>query len=228
MIVAGLAKSSLIDYPDHIACVLFTPGCNFDCFYCHNRTLIDGSHTELNQDDIKSFLRKRVGQLDGVVITGGEPTLQTDLPDFLSELKQLGYKVKLDTNGSSPEIVKTILIAELADYFAVDYKAPSDRYQEICGSGADAVKVLQTIRFLSDTRAAFEVRTTVIPQLDENDLVKMAQELPRLPRYALNRYRKPEVFLPCDTERIEAPPYTAGQIKAFTDKLRKWQPNVIS
>ena len=228
MTVAGIVKSSLIDYPGLIACVLFTPGCNYDCFYCQNRPLINGSYTVLNLDDIRDFLKKRVGQLDAVVLTGGEPTLRPDLTDFLGELKHLGYKVKLDTNGSIPSVVEKVLQSGLADYFAVDYKAPSNRYKELCGNAADADKVLGTIRLLKDFGADFEVRTTVIPQLGEADLIKMTQELPLLPRFMLNRYRKPEVYLPRDAAKVSAPPYTQEQIQAFAETLRKWQPNVLS
>lgn len=226
MTVAGIVKSSLIDYPGLISCVLFTPGCNFDCFYCHNRTLIDESRTAIKLDEIRRFLKKRIGKLDGVVVTGGEPTLQPNLIDFLGELKHLGYKVKLDTNGSWPDIIERVCLSGLADYFAVDYKAPASRYKDICKGVADADKVLETIRCLCDRGEDFEVRTTVIPQLCEEDLVKMAQELPPLPRYVLNRYRKPEVFLPGDAEKVNMTPYTPEQIKAFAETIRNYQPNV--
>ena len=181
MTVAGIVKSSLIDFPGLVSCVLFTPGCNYDCFYCQNRPLIGGPWTPLDQSELWDFLNRRVGQLDGVVVTGGEPTLQPDLTDFLEALKRLGYKVKLDTNGSSPDVVGKILGSGLADYFAVDYKAPAVRYGEICGGAADAADVLETIRLLKDRGADFEARTTVIPQLGEVDLIQMARELPEVP-----------------------------------------------
>ncbi len=229
MTVAGIVKSSFIDYPDLISCVLFLPGCNYDCFYCQNRPLVDGPYTELNLQEIWDFLKKRTGQLDGVVVTGGEPTLRPDLTGFLGDLKRLGYKVKLDTNGSTPGIVEAVLRSGLADYFAVDYKAPAERYKEICGPAADAEKVLQTIRLLAgQTAAGFQVRTTVVPQLSEDDLIKMAQELPLLPHWVLNRYRKPEMFLPRDAEKVCAAPHTPEQIRAFTETLRQWQENVSS
>jgi pyruvate formate lyase activating enzyme len=227
MTIAGIVKSSLIDYPGQIACVLFTPGCNYDCFYCQNRPLVDGPYTALDETELWDFLKRRAGQLDGVVVTGGEPTLWPDLADFLGRLKALGYRVKLDTNGSSPGVVENVFRRGLADTFAVDYKAPAARYKEICGETADAEKVLQTIRFLLDSGADFEVRTTVIPQLGEADLVQMARELPLLPRWTLNRFRKPETYLPRDAARVSVPPYTAQQISALAETLRSCQPNVI-
>jgi len=227
MIIAGMVKSSLVDFPDCISCILFTPGCNFDCFYCHNRQLIDGTYQVIKMSTVWDFLRKRVGQLDGVVLTGGEPTLQSDLLPFIKEIKKFGYKVKLDTNGSSPQVIEEVLDNNLGDYFAVDYKAPSNRYQEICRGAADAEKVLHTIMTLLDHRANFEVRTTVFPQLTEKDLLQMAKELPVVPRYSLNRYRAPDKFLHTDKAKVMKKPYSEEMIAAFTERLHAIQPNVM-
>jgi pyruvate formate lyase activating enzyme len=226
MIIAGIVKSSLVDFPGLVSCVLFTPGCNFDCFYCHNRQLINGTHMEIDMDGVAAFLKKRIGQLDGVVLTGGEPALQPDLIPFIQDIKSLGYKVKLDTNGSSPSVIEDILQESLCDYVAVDYKAPTDMYREICGKTADAATVLQTIRLLLENGSDFEVRTTVIPQLDESHLVRMAQELPIVPRYVLNRYRKPEIYRVGDEAALSQKPCTPEQLMIFADTIRQWQPNV--
>ena len=169
-----------------------------------------------------------MGLLDGVVITGGEPTLQSDLISYMKMIKNLGYKIKLDTNGSSPQIIEQLLKIGLCDFFAVDYKAPSARYKEICGNNANAETVLQTIKLLLEARTDFEVRTTVIPQLAENDLICMSSELPVIPRYVLNRYRPPVKFLPCDKARIEKKPYTQSQIIEFANTIRSIQPNTIT
>ena len=174
MTISGMEKSSFVDYPGLVACALFVPGCNYNCFYCHNRSLIDGTHEIIPLGYVNDFLNKRAGMLDGVVITGGEPTMQPDLANFIENVKALGYKIKLDTNGSCPRVVAELLSAGLCDYYAVDYKAPSTRYKEICGPGADAEKVLETLQILIDSSALFEVRTTVIPQLCESDLIRMA------------------------------------------------------
>lgn len=226
MNIAGIVKTSLIDFPGLVSCVLFTPGCNFDCFYCHNRHLLGGAPAAVGPDTLMTFLKKRAGQLDGVVLTGGEPTLQADLIPFLSEIKSLGYKLKLDTNGALPEVVESLLRAGLCDYIAVDYKAPARRYRDVCRGCADAEKVLRTIRLLQDSGAVFEVRTTVIPQLEEADLLQMAEELPVVPLYTLNRYRKPAFYRPEDEELIEKPPYTQERIAALAEVIRPRQPNV--
>jgi pyruvate formate lyase activating enzyme len=226
MIVSGMVKSSLIDFPGLISCVLFVPGCNYDCFYCHNRSLVDGPYEVLNPDYVTEFLKKRVGMLDGVVISGGEPTLQPDLLQFAQMIRSLGYKLKLDTNGSRPEVVKKLLEERLIDYYAVDYKAPGLDYPEVCGAGAQAEKVLETVKLLLDSNASFEVRTTVYPQLGEGELITMARELPVVPRYVLNRYRKPDKYKDCDTFRIDETPYSQAQIEALAKAMKKYQPNV--
>ena len=226
MVFAGMVKSSMVDYPGLIACTLFVPGCNYDCFYCHNRSLIYGTHEEMSGGYIDEFLKKRAGRLDAVVFSGGEPTLQPGLADYIGKIKRLGYKTKLDTNGSLPQAVAGLLDKGLCDYYAVDYKAPASRYGEICGRGADPSKTLETINLLLKSGAAFEVRTTVIPQLGLYDLTAMAKELPVLPRFVLNPYRPPEIYLPGDEERIKIRPYTKKEIAALADKIRIWQPNV--
>ena len=228
MIIAGLVKSSFVDYPGLPACVLFVPGCNYDCFYCHNRQLLGNVPPNLPLDEVMAFLKKRVGQLDGVVVTGGEPTLQPDLIPFLLEVKALGYRVKLDTNGSSPEIVKQALAQNACDYYAVDYKAPQGRYFEICGGNADADHVLSTIDLLLQAKAEFEVRITVIPQLSQDDLLQMAGELPAVSRLVLNRYRKPDCYKPGDEARVIQTPYSQAEIAAMAEAIRKVQPGVTS
>lgn len=227
MHISGIVKSSFVDYPGLVSCVLFVSGCNYNCFYCHNRHLLEGRQEIIHSEWIDDFLHKRVGLLDAVVISGGEPTLQKDLIPFAKRIKHLGYQIKLDTNGCSPTVIEELLKSDLFDYYAVDYKAPSSRYKEICGNSADAATVLHTINLLLRAEVAFEVRTTVIPQLKEADLFQMAKELPTLPRYALNPYRKPEYSLPCDLSRIKQTPYTKNQIALFAKKMQHLQPNIM-
>lgn len=226
MNLSGIIKSSLIDFPGLVSCVLFVPGCNYSCFYCHNRSLIDGSHILMTPQSVKDFLEKRAGLLDGVVISGGEPTLQEGLIPFIQMVRELGYKVKLDTNGSRPEIIRALIKWKLCDYYAVDYKAPSDQYPEICGNGANAMKVIETIKLLNESGVPFEVRTTVFPQLREDDLLKMLKEIPVVPRYVLNRYKVPDKYLPQDEERIRSKPYSQEEIKCMADSLTVFQPNI--
>ena len=216
MNIAGIVKCSTVDFPEKLSCVLFTPGCNYDCWFCHNRELI-GSPPLIDYGQIYNFLKKRAGLLEGVVISGGEPTIQAGLADFLSQLKTLGYALKLDTNGSNPNVLSELIEKRLIDYAAVDLKAPFDKYQKICGRDADSVKLSAEILFKSGIE--WEMRTTVIPGLCESDFWDMAQALPPLPRYFLQRYRH--------VPKSPAPPHSPAlnplDIAALVSAL---QPNV--
>jgi pyruvate formate lyase activating enzyme len=227
MIFAGITKSSLLDYPGKIAIVLYTPGCNYNCYYCHNREIIQDIDESVSLEEIMELLKKRVGLIDAVVISGGEPTLHYDLIPFLKTVKEMGYLTKLDSNGSSPEIIKKCIEEKAVDYFAIDYKAPKSRYPEIARNNQTAIPVLETINLLSKTNQSFEVRTTVIPQLNLNDLIQMSQELPELPRYILNPYRQPITYLEEDKEKVEQTPYSEATISEFALNLKLYQPNIV-
>jgi pyruvate formate lyase activating enzyme len=227
MIFAGIVKTSLIDYPGKIATVLFAPGCNFNCFYCHNRALIEDFSELVNQDELDDYLLRRQGLVDAVVVSGGEPTLYNDLISFFGKIKSLGYLTKLDSNGSHPDAIKRLIEAGVVDYFAIDYKAPKARLREFCGENTDPEPVLKTIQLLIERGCDFEVRTTVIPQLSLEDLITMAKEMPLVPRYVLNPYRKPKRYLPEDEERINVPPYSENQIALFAENIKLYQTNLV-
>ena len=177
MNIAGLLKTATIDFPHRLAAVVFTAGCNYDCGFCHNRGLLTATDFEDN-GEVMRFLEKRAGLLDGVVISGGEPTLQKDLLGFARAVKELGYDVKLDTNGSNPGVVDGLLSGGLVDYVAMDYKAPLARYPEICGAQADGF--LETLGLLRASDAEWELRTTMIPQIGRDELRGMAEAVGRL------------------------------------------------
>ncbi|MDL2236329.1 anaerobic ribonucleoside-triphosphate reductase activating protein [Christensenellaceae bacterium OttesenSCG-928-K19] len=220
MNIAGIQKTSTVDFPGLLAAVVFTAGCNYNCFYCHNRHLL-GDSPLLDNGEILRFLEKRAGMLDGIVVSGGEPTLQKDLHEFLSYAKELGYAVKLDTNGSNPKAVDRLLKENLLDYVALDYKAPFDHYEELCGLPGDDVK--RTAELLLHAGIQFEMRTTMIPQISQQDLRKMADALPPLPAYLLQLYR-PQ---PGDTKHLKTLlPYTPSEIARLADSIRDAQPNV--
>ncbi|MFA7119327.1 MAG: anaerobic ribonucleoside-triphosphate reductase activating protein [Sphaerochaetaceae bacterium] len=221
---AGLTKSTLLDFPGTLACIVFTSGCPFDCFYCHNREAIEGS-SSFSFDEIRAFLLKRRSLLEGVVITGGEPTIQQDLPDFLIWLHSLGYKVKLDTNGCNPSVFSSLCKEGLLDYAAVDYKAPKARYKEICGSLAEASIVLETIGVAVDSSLPFEIRTTMAPTLTLDDLKTMREELfPVLkgskPFWRLNKYHMPASYKREDETRVQGPFANEKELEAWQTLLR--------
>lgn len=163
MKIGGLVKFSLIDYPGHVAAVLFTQGCNFRCPYCHNPELVypEQYGALVPQEEIKTFLSKRCGQLDGVVITGGEPTLHADLPEFIADIRSYGYKIKLDTNGSNPEMLKKLLADKLVDFVAMDIKAPMSKYSRVAGVPTDTSAIRESIATLKSCGVPHEFRITM-------------------------------------------------------------------
>ncbi len=227
MKIAGLEKNTMIDFPGAIACIVFAPGCNYDCFYCHNRQIIADTDARISEEEVISFLKKRAGLIDGVVISGGEALLQPDLAEFIRKVRHLGYLVKLDTNGSNPFKLKLLIDEGLLDYVAVDVKAPSSRYKEIAGGAADYLPVRKTADTLKASGIKWEMRTTAVPQLKKEDFVTIAKELPELPLYRINRYRVPETYKPEDRERILMTPHTAVELEEIRQAVLPIQPNTV-
>lgn len=165
MNIQGFQKLTLLDYPGKMACTLFTAGCNLRCPFCHNSRLVlnPEKESEFSVEEILSFLKKRQGILDGVVITGGEPLLQKDIADFIRQIKELGYSVKLDTNGTFPQKLHELVENGLVDYVAMDIKNSPELYAETIGiSGYDISKIKESIAFLLEGRVDYEFRTTVV------------------------------------------------------------------
>ncbi len=165
MNIQGFQKLTLLDYPGKMACTVFTAGCNLRCPFCHNSRLVINpeKQSEFSTEEILSYLKKRVGILDGVVITGGEPLLQNDIEDFIIQVKTLGYSVKLDTNGTFPEKLRDLVEKGLVDYVAMDVKNSPELYAETVGiSGYDISKIKESIAFLLEGRADYEFRTTIV------------------------------------------------------------------
>jgi pyruvate formate lyase activating enzyme len=164
MKIAGLVKTSLIDYPGKIAAVIFTQGCNFRCGFCHNPDLIPITNKtlEMSESEVLDFLNSRKGRLEGVVVTGGEPTIQKDLPEFLNKIKEMGYFVKLDSNGSNPKLLKDLLKMKLLDYIAMDIKGGEEGYKDICGF-TNLAAIKESIDIIMSSGVDYEFRTTVLP-----------------------------------------------------------------
>ena len=169
MVISGLQKMTLLDYPGKVACTVFLQGCNFRCPFCHNSDLLGNDGPEpISEETLFKFLQKRVGLLDAVCVTGGEPTLQKDLPHLLTKIKALGYLVKLDTNGNRPEVLKGLVEAGLVDYVAMDIKNSPARYGETAGvPGMTLAHVEESIRYLLGGKVDFEFRTTVADELHD-------------------------------------------------------------
>ena len=225
MIWGGIQKTSTLDFPGILSCVLFTRGCDLDCFYCHNRSLIGGGSLALREDEILAFFEKGRNVLDGVVVSGGEPAIQPDLPAFLQKLRNMGYKIKLDTNGQNPDTVKKLLIDGLLDYVAVDIKALPRDYEDVCGV-AGFENTAKTVQELSSLGADYEVRTTLYPSMNIEELKELLGSFPVQKVWRLNYFRMPEHFKDEDFKRLQQTVITPTIINENLSELKELQPNL--
>lgn len=223
MNIAGLQKMTLLDYPGKVACTVFLQGCNYRCPFCHNSGLLEAKGTDqIPQEELFAFLQKRVGLLEGVCITGGEPTLQKDLPELLRGIKALGYGVKLDTNGSNPQALKSIVSQGLVDYVAMDIKNSPERYAETTGvSRLDLAKIEESMVFLIQGELSYEFRTTVVQQFHRaEDILAIGNWFQRLcpekkpEKYFLQPYTDRDSVL---TGGLCAP--EKAQLQAFLEEM---------
>ena len=175
MIIAGLQKTTLIDYPGKIACVVFLAMCNFRCPWCYSAELVlplkIANQPKISEQEFFNFLKERKGLLDGVVICGGEPTINKDLPNFIEKIKKMGFFVKLDTNGSNPTMLKDLVNAGFVDYIAMDIKASLNNkaYGMILGEGVNLADIEESAKFLKNGKLNFEFRTTVVPEIHSRE-----------------------------------------------------------
>ncbi len=193
MILGGLQKLTLIDYPGHIAATVFTVGCNFRCPFCHNPELVSTSHsaqhTSFFEDEFFNLLKNRSGKLEGVCITGGEPTLQPDIIDFIRKIKNLGFKVKLDTNGTRPDVLRLLYKDNLLDYVAMDIKNTPENYAKTVNTKVDTERIKLSVELIRNSGVDYEFRTTAVPGLhSEKDFEKIGEWLSGAKKYVLQAF----------------------------------------
>lgn len=212
MKICGLQKLSLLDFPGNLAATVFTLGCNLRCKFCHNASLVTGTHTpeEIPNDYFFDFLNKRRGLIDGICLTGGEPLLQPDTEDFLRAVKELGFKVKLDTNGCFPERLDNLLKKGLVDYAAMDVKNSPLKYAETCGISFDVTEqVKQSADILAASGIDYELRTTVADELHTvTDIMQLAKWIGRAKKYFIQNFKISDDIIgdgmsPCSLEKLE-------------------------
>lgn len=199
VLVGGIQKLSLVDFPGHVAAALFTAGCNMRCGYCHNPELVlpERLAPSIPIDDIMLFLQSRVGRLDGVVVSGGEPTIHDDLPELIRRIKALGYDVKLDSNGTRPEMIRQLIDDKLIDFVAMDIKGPLEKYQTIAARPIDLDAVQETIALLISSGIGHEFRTTIVrEQLEPSDFHKVGEMVRGAKRFALQHFRPGSTLAP--------------------------------
>lgn len=221
MLLGGLQKFTLIDYPGKIAATVFTVGCNFLCPFCHNPELVDPKEIKgqpiISESEFFEFLKSRQGELDGVCITGGEPTLHKDLPDFLSKIKNLGFAVKLDTNGSHPEILEKLITEKLVDYIAMDIKAPAEKYNEIAG-GVGIDKIKKSVELIKNSEIDYEFRTTVVPKFHKkDDFIKIAEWLKGAKKYFLQQFYATKTLDDCLKDERS---YSKEELEQFCEAIK--------
>ncbi|MBE7005653.1 MAG: anaerobic ribonucleoside-triphosphate reductase activating protein [Ruminococcaceae bacterium] len=222
MNIHGLQKMTLLDFPGAVACTVFLGGCDFRCPYCHNAELLDPNFPPLmDETELLAFLKKRQGLLDGVCITGGEPLLRQELPTLLGEIRALGYKIKLDTNGAHPAQLRRILDAGLADYVAMDIKNSPERYAETIGRAQfDVAPIRESVRLLMAGDTDYEFRTTVVAELHgEEDIRAIGRWIAGARRYFLQPFTDRETV---PLAGLSAP--TQAQLDRFLAIAREFVP----
>lgn len=189
MIFGGLQKLTLLDYPNHMACTVFTQGCNLRCPFCHNASLVCHNDNLVDESEVLDLLKKRRGVLEGICISGGEPLMQKDVVEFVTKVKQMGYKVKLDTNGTSYDKLKYLVENNLVDYVAMDVKNSKELYSVTCGCEVDLETVCKCVDLLKQGKVDYEFRTTLCHPLHDHDSVKdMAEWLKDAKHWYLQQF----------------------------------------
>lgn len=213
MQIAGLQKSSFVDYPGQPCAVVFTPRCNMNCSYCHNAHILFGSPQLIPESDALAFLMKRQGLLTALTVSGGEPTLQSDLADFIKKARALGYRIKLDTNGLKPDVLSALMREKLLDYVAMDIKGPLNKYDLITRTKNDLTAIKKSIAILRSSDLPHEFRTTFAPGLTADDVVEAAKLVRGTEKYFLQQYNQrsdsdpephPPSYVDAAAERVRA------------------------
>ncbi|EKD46234.1 MAG: Pyruvate-formate lyase-activating enzyme [uncultured bacterium] len=220
MQIGSLQKFSLVDYPGKPSAIIFTLGCNFRCPYCHNPELVlpEKYLPTIPLTRVLSFLKSRIGKLEAVVITGGEPVLQSDLIDVMKKIKHLGFLVKLDTNGSRPEILEKVIKLKLADYLAMDIKGPLPKYLQITGFSISPEVLRQSIKLIIQSGIDHEFRTTIVKSLtSETDLQAIGREIKGAKKYYLQKFVATKTNNP---DFLKAETYSDEELKKFAEKLK--------
>jgi len=223
MRIAHLLPTTLIDYPGKVAALIYTPSCNFRCPFCHNPELVLPERIAalklIGEEEVLSLLSERRGFLDALAITGGEPTLHHDLPRFIGEVKRLGYLVKLDTNGSHPDVLAGLFDAGLLDYVAMDVKAPQGRYPEFVGVPVDPAVIDRSIRLIKGRAPNYEFRTTVAPGITKDDILAIVDWIKGAKRYILQRFTVPEDKGLVDPDFTDRTALSAVELQAIWSDL---------
>lgn len=225
MIIGGHLKSSFIDYPDKVSTVFFTRGCNFRCPYCHNSELVLNAKGDTESSYIQKFLDKKKKYLDGIVVSGGEPTIHKDLPEFLTWLKTWGLPIKLDTNGTNPKMLNQLIRDGLVDFVAMDIKAPLRKYGEVAAAIVSIQDIQESQTILMESGIGYEFRTTIAKELlSLADIQEIAQGIRGAKRYAMQRFKDNDEVL-AGAGKFTS--YTPEELNLLKDELSEYIDKVI-
>ena len=237
MFIGGLQKFTLLDYPGKIAAVIFTMGCNFRCPFCHNPELVNPKEIDyenrIDEKEVLKFLNSRKGDLDGLCITGGEPTLQSGLTEFIKKVKKMGFLVKIDTNGSYPNIVKNLIENKLVDYVAMDIKTTPEKYKIVTSEENIIEKIEKSVSIITNSNSDLELRTTIVPGIvsvqDFDRIIEWINSIdkkvfPKLSRYSVQNFRPDKTL---EDNFGDVKPYSKEELEKVADKVRKYCGNVV-
>jgi len=203
MKIGGFQKTSLLDYPGTISAIIWTIGCNFNCPFCYNKDLVLGKVETIPENEVLSFLEKRKGMVEGLVISGGEPLLQNDIVFFAEKVKKLGYLIKIDTNGMHPEKLKELIDKKLVDYIAMDIKATKEKYDKLTDVKADISKIQESIDIIRNYAPDYEFRTTFIPGLlTKDDILNIAKWLEGSSRFYLQQFKNNTTLISSKLQKV--------------------------
>ena len=223
LVIAGFQKLTLLDYPGHLAATVFTVGCSFRCPFCHNPELVNHGTYNIEhgtiEKDFFEFLKKRKGKLEGVCITGGEPTIQPDLVEFIGKIRKLGYKVKLDTNGTRPDILREVISERLVDFIAMDIKNQPKKYEKTINTKFDLNRIKLSIGLIMNSRIPYEFRTTAVPGIhSERDFLAIAKWIKNAQSYWLQRYQETKILDPNLKKKTKGKKLDLEKIKTKIEK----------
>lgn len=220
MRIGGLQHCSLIDYPGQICAVVFTTGCNFRCHFCHNPELVDCTADDIPEDDVLNFLRSRVGKLDAVAITGGEPTLHADLLDFVGKIRELGFKIKLDSNGTNTDKLAEAYDKKLVDYVAMDIKSPLPDYEKTIDRPVEHDNISKSIELIMNSGVPYEFRTTVVKSLlASEDFPKIGEMIEGAEHYYLQKFIPSKTL---DLNFMHEHTYTDEEFEGFKKVMERY------
>ena len=230
MLISGIQKFTMLDYPGKSACIVFTPGCNFRCGYCHNPEFVlperiaELKSSFIPEEAFMNFLEQRKGLLEGVVVTGGEPTLMPDLLDFMKKIKELGFLVKLDSNGNRPEVLKKALEQKIVDYIAMDVKTSLDEYARLVGKLVKPENIAESIKLIMDSGLEYEFRSTIVKETHLPETLKaMAKLISGSTNFYLQNFRAANTLSP-EFQRYHS--FTNQEMEEIADLFRTQVKNV--